>query len=144
MHFSVKLASICLLTFLFGAGCAEKRRVGEAEILGAWENIMLLNHRYGKLYHDRMMLSKMRGQLVAENYFGWFSCKLNLSGDSLTMRQGCMVYIMPISLYQGIDSSDTLVIGAFGKFTRISEDDFVKDRKTFIDDHVAKTALMNK
>ena len=86
----------------------------------------------------------MRGKLVAENYSGWFSCKLNSIGDSLTMRQGCMVYMMPISLHKGINSIDTLAIGAFGKFTRMKEDVYVKDRKSFIDDHMAKAALMNK
>jgi hypothetical protein len=55
-----------------------------------------------------------------------------------------MVYMMPVSLHQGIDSRDTLAIGVFGKFTRMNEDVFLKDRKTFIDDHVAKTAFMNK
>jgi hypothetical protein len=119
-------------------------QLGEAEILGSWENIKLPNYRYGKLYHDRMLLSKLRGHLVAENYSGWFSCKLNSTGDSLTMRQGCMVHMMPVSLHQGIDSRDTLAIGPFGKFTRMKEDVFVKDRKTFIDDHVARTALMDK
>ena len=144
MHSSIKLALICLLVLLLGVGCTKKYRVGEAEILGAWENIKLPKHRYGKLYYDRMMLSKMRGKLVAENYSGWFSCKLNSIGDSLTMRQGCMVYMMPISLHKGINSRDILAIGAFGKFTRMKEDVYVKDRKSFIDDHMAKAALMNK
>jgi hypothetical protein len=116
------------MTLLLGAGCTEKRPVRESEILGAWENVKLPNHRYGKLYHDRMMLSKMRDQLIAENYSGWFSCKLNSTGDSLKMRQGCMVYMMPVSLNHGIDSRDTLAIGAFGKFTRMKEDVFVKER----------------
>ena len=52
--------------------------------------------------------------------------------------------MMPVSLHQGINNGDTLAIGAFGKFTRMNGDAFVKDRKTFIDDHVAKTVLMNK
>jgi hypothetical protein len=132
----------CYLCFIFGglllsSGCENKVCVTESNLVGAWRSIN--THKVSDPPDD-IIVYKRGNLLLLTTYYGHHRAELNETGDSLTLRQGCMVYLLPITLRVVPDKGpDTLSIlkPGFGKFTRM-------DSSTFVENYLAYKRLLTK
>ncbi|MBH8568390.1 hypothetical protein KB206_05835 [Microvirga sp. STS02] len=97
----MKLSSFCLLC---GAGsivfsCAEKKsRITKTNILSGWLRVTPApkKNRFGGFnpgWMDNWLgIREVNNQLFLSSYQGHYRLKLNLAGDALAFRQGCIIY----------------------------------------------------
>lgn len=123
------------LVLLSLIGCAKKQHVTEAEILGAWENVMTTKPFIrGLPFRNRVMFYKTDKMLVMGEYTNWQSAKINTGGDTIILRQGCIVDIAPLMIHKGRNAQeDTLIIGKYRKFTRMDNSTYISGKKTFLE-----------
>ncbi|MBO0359345.1 hypothetical protein J0X19_15385 [Hymenobacter sp. BT186] len=118
--------------FVFGwllllTSCETKIPVTESNLTGAWRSVNTHKSGYPP---DDIIIYKRYKQLFLTTYYGHYEAKLNEAGDSLSLRQGCMVYLLPVSLRLMPDKSpDTLSVSmpSFGKFTRMDSSTFIRN-----------------